>query len=361
MRRCKFVTLIGGVAVACPFAARVGKPKMATVGKMTIALRSLLSMVLALVVGAAPAEVTKADIWPARPIKFVVPFGPGIGIDIMARTVGERLTRKLGQPVIVENIPGAGNILGAQAVARAAPDGYTFLFSGQSPVVTNIFLFKTLPYDPYRDFTPVAMIVDHGPFVISVNPDLPVTTLPELIAYARTRPRQLHYAVDASSIFQSVVGQYFTKRAEIELVEVAYRTTSQALQDTVAGFAQISISSIAASAALVEDKKLRRIAITSKERFPGVEDLPTVDETIPGFRIEGYIPLLAPAGLPNDIKLRMNSEVGEIVKDPEIVKRFQMFGYATSGPFTPEAVSDYIRADRELWTTFSKELNLQPK
>jgi tripartite-type tricarboxylate transporter receptor subunit TctC len=263
--------------------------------------------------------------------------------------------------MIVENIPGAGNILGAQAVARAVPDGYTFLFSGQSPVVANIFLFKTLPYDPYRDFTTVAMIVDHGPFVISVNPSLPVTTLPELIAYARDRPRQLHYAVDASSIFQSVVGQYLSKRAEIELVELTYRATSQALQDTVAGFTQVSISSIAASAALVEDKKLRRIAITSKERFPGVENLPAVDETIPGFRIEGYIPLLAPAGLPNDIKLRMNSEIGELVKDPEIVKRFQVFGYATSGPFTPEAVSDHIRADRQLWATFARELNLQPK
>jgi tripartite-type tricarboxylate transporter receptor subunit TctC len=171
----------------------------------------------------------------------------------------------------------------------------------------------------------------------------------------------LHYAVDASSIFQSVVGQYFSKRAEIELVEVAYRTTSQALQDTVAGFTQVAISSIAASAALVEDKKLRRIAITSNERFSGVENLPTVGETIPGFRIEGYIPLLAPAGLPNDIKLHMNSEIGEIVKDPEILKRFQAFGYAISGAFTPQAVSDYIGADRELWTTFARELNLQPK
>jgi tripartite-type tricarboxylate transporter receptor subunit TctC len=324
-------------------------------------LRPLLLILIVVLTVTVPAAIATADDWPARAIKMVVPFGPGIGIDIMARTVAERLARKLGQPVIVENIPGAGNILGAQAAARAAPDGYTFLFTGPSPLVTNIFLFKTLPYDPYRDFAPVAMIADRGPFVISVNPTLPVTTLPELIAYARARPRQLHYTVDASAIFQSVVGQYFTKRAEIELVEVAYRNTSQALQDTVAGFTELSISSIAASAALADDKKLRRIAITSKNRFPGLEDLPTVGEIIPGFRIEGYIPLLAPAGLPNDIKQRMNSEIGEIVQDPEILKRFQLFGYATSGPYTPEAVNDYIRADRELWMTFAKELNLQPR
>ena len=134
---------------------------------MKTALRSLVVLVAVLLSGAAPAET-----WPTRPIKFVVPFGPGIGIDIMARTVADRLSHKLGQPVIVENIPGAGNILGAQAVARAAPDGYTFLFTGPSPVVTNIFAFKSLPYDPYRDFTAVAMISDRGPFVISVNPEV---------------------------------------------------------------------------------------------------------------------------------------------------------------------------------------------
>ncbi len=318
-------------------------------------------MAIVLLVGAAPAAIAKADTWPSRPIKFVVPASPGFGIDIMARLVAERLGPKLGQPVVVENIPGPGNLLGTEAVARAAPDGYTFLFAGQSPVVTNIFQFKSLPYDPYHDFTTVAMIADHGPFVISANPSVPVTTLAELIAYARARPRQLNYAVDASSTLQSVVGQYFAKRAEVDLVEVAYRATSQALQDTVAGFTQLSISTIASTVSLVEDKKLRRIAITSKERFPGAENLPTVSETIPGFRVEGSILLLAPAGLPDDIKLHMNSEIGDIVTDPEILKRFQVLGYATSGPYTPEAVSDYIKSERELWTTFARELNLQPK
>jgi tripartite-type tricarboxylate transporter receptor subunit TctC len=186
---------------------------------MKAALRPFVLVVLVLLTG-----IAKADNWPTRPIKFVVPFGPGIGIDIMARTVAERLSRKLGQPVIVENIPGAGNILGAQAVARAAPDGYTFLFTGPSPVVTNIFAFKSLPYDPYRDFTAVAMISEPGPFVISVNPKLPVATLPELLTYVRARPGQLHYAIDGSAIFQSVVARSFAKRAGIDLVELGYRT-----------------------------------------------------------------------------------------------------------------------------------------
>ena len=323
---------------------------------MKAALRLLTLSFLVLTSVAAEAET-----WPTRPIKFVVPFGPGIGIDIMARTVAERLSHNIGQPVIVENIPGAGNILGAQAVARAAPDGYTFLFTGPSPVVTNIFTFKSLPYDPYRDFTAVAMISDRGPFVISVNPKLPMSTLPELIAYVRARPGQLHYAIDGSAIFQSVVARSFAKAANVEMVEVGYRSTSQALQDTVAGFTEMVFSSVAASAGLAEEGKLRRIAITSKTRFPGVEDLPTVADTLPGYSFEGYIPLLAPAGLPADIAQRMNKEIGEILKEPEVLKRFQTFGYATGGAGTPDSVNEYIRADRERWKVLAEELSLQPK
>jgi tripartite-type tricarboxylate transporter receptor subunit TctC len=324
--------------------------------KMKAALRSFVVLVALLLSGAAPAET-----WPTRPIKFVVPFGPGIGIDIMARTVADRLSHKLGQPVIVENIPGAGNILGAQAVARAAPDGYTFLFTGPSPVVTNIFAFKSLPYDPYRDFTAVAMISDRGPFVISVNPKLPVSTLPELLAYARARPGQLHYAIDGSAIFQSVVARSFAKTADVDLVEVGYRTTSQALQDTVAGFTEMVFSSVAASSGLAEQGKLKRIAITSKARFPGVEELPTVGETLPGYSFEGYIPLLAPAGLPGEIAERINRKIDEVLREPEVLARFQTFGYATSGADTPEGVNEHIRADRERWKVLASELNLQPK
>jgi tripartite-type tricarboxylate transporter receptor subunit TctC len=326
-----------------------------------MALRLLLSMSLALVLGTALGGIASAEAWPTRAIKFVVPFGPGIGIDIMARTVGDRLSHKLGKPVIIENIPGAGNILGAQAVARAAPDGYTFLFTGPSPVVTNIYLFKSLPYDPYRDFSSVAMIADRGPWVIVTNPKMPFNTMPEFLDHVQARPGQLHYAIDGSAIFQSVVARYFAKKAGIEMIEVSYRSTSQALQDTVSGITQIAFASVAASAALVEGGKLRRIAITSKERFPGLENLPTVAETIPNFWIEGYIPLLAPAGLPADIAQRMNRTINEVLKEPEILKRFQAFGYATSGAGTPAGLDEHIKADREQWATFARELSLEPR
>jgi len=279
----------------------------------------------------------------------------------MARTVGDRLSQRLGKPVIIENIPGAGNMLGAQAVARAVPDGYTFLFSGPSPIVTNIYLYKSLPYDPYHDFSSVAMIADRGPWVIVANPEMPFKTMPEFLSYVRARPGQLQYAIDGSAIFQSVVARYFAKKAGIEMVEVGYRSTSQALQDTVSGITHIAFASVAASAALVDGGKLRRIAITSKQRFPGLEDLPTVAETVPDYWIEGYIVLLGPKGLPANIAQRMNQVTDEVLKDPEIIKRFQSFGYGTSGAGTPAGLDEQIKADREKWATFARELSLEKR
>ena len=184
---------------------------------MRMALRSLLVFVLVLLSGAAPAET-----WPTRPIKFVVPFGPGIGIDIMARTVADRLSHKLGQPVIVENIPGAGKHPGGTSCRACSAGRIYLLIHWAEPRHHQHFAFKSLPYDPYPDFTAVAMISDRGPFVISVNPKLPVSTLPELLAYVQARPGQLHYAIDGSAIFQSVVARSFAKAAEVDIVEVGF-------------------------------------------------------------------------------------------------------------------------------------------
>jgi tripartite-type tricarboxylate transporter receptor subunit TctC len=320
------------------------------------ALLVLLTNLLAFVSGTAEAQN-----WPTRPIKFVVPYGPGIGIDIMARMIADRLSRRLGHAVIVENQPGAGSTIGTQYVARAEPDGYTFLFTGNSPLTSNIYLFKSLPYDPRRAFDAVAMVADRGPFVISANQNLPVKSLTELIEYAKARPGQLNYAYDSSSAYNWVVGQYLNRSAGIELVGVPYRTTSQAFQDTIAGVTQLAVGSVAASAPFTQEGKLRRLAISSKGRFPGSEQLPTFDETLPGFRLEGFIPLMAPAGLPVEIAQRLNKEMGEVLQDQEVLQRIMSFGYATSGAETPDAVNQRLRVDREMWSTFAKELSIQPQ
>ena len=307
------------------------------------------------------ASTAQAQSWPTRPVKFVVPYGPGIGIDIMARMIADRLSRRLGQPVIVDNQPGANSTIGTQNVARAEPDGYTLLFTGNSPLTSNIYLLKSLPYDPRKAFDAVAMIADRGPFTLSVNPNLPIKTLAELIDYAKTRPGQLNYAFDSSSAYNWVVGQYLNRRAGIELVAVPYRTTSQAFQDTLAGVTQLAVGSVAASAPFTQSGKLRRLAITSKGRFPGSEELPTFEETLPGFRLEGFLPLMAPAGLPVEIAQRLNMELAQVLEDKEVLQRMASFGYATSGAETPDEVNHRLAADRDMWSTFAKDLNIQPQ
>jgi tripartite-type tricarboxylate transporter receptor subunit TctC len=307
------------------------------------------------------ASTAQAQSWPTRPVKFVVPYGPGIGIDIMARMIADRLSRRLGRPVIVENQPGANSTIGTQNVARAEPDGYTLLFTGNSPLTANVYLLKSLPYDPRKAFDAVAMIADRGPFIISVNPNLPITTLAELIDYAKARPGQMNYAYDSSSAYNWVVGQYLNRRAGIELLAVPYRTTSQAFQDTLAGVTQAAVGSVAAGAPFTQSGKLRRLAITSKGRFPGSEELPTFDETLPGFRLEGFLPLMAPAGLPVEVGQRLNTEVGQVLQEKEVLQRMASFGYATSGAETPDAVNQRLRDDRDMWSTFAKDLNIQPQ
>ena len=216
----------------------------------------------------------------------------------MARMLADGVSRTLGQQVYVENLPGAAGIIGAQAAARAAPDGYTLFFANASTFTSNMFMLKSIPYDPTRDFAAVAMVSNRGPFVVSVNPDLPVKSLPELIAYGKAQPGKLSYGVDATSGYGVVVGRLLNKRGAIGMVEVPYRATGQMLQETAAGTTQVMISSFAAVVGFAQAGKVRRIAISSAQRFPGVDDLPTIGETLPGFEIDGWLVVVAPAGTP---------------------------------------------------------------
>jgi tripartite-type tricarboxylate transporter receptor subunit TctC len=224
-----------------------------------------------------------------------------------------------------------------------------------------MFMIKSLPYDPTRDYTPVAMVCDSGPFVVAVHPDLPVKTLADLIAYAKAQPGKLSYAVDASSGFGVVAGKLMNKRAAMEMVEVPYRATAQMLQDAATGTIQLMISSVAASDAFVKAGKLRRIAISSERRFPGMEDLPTIGETLPGFVVDGWFAVVAPAGTPASIVARLNQEIAHFLADPGVRQRILGFGLAPSGSGSPEATAEFIRADQERWRGLVKELGIEPQ
>ena len=325
---------------------------------MKVCLHALLAAPLLMLAVDASAQT---QTWPARPIRLIVPTGPGLGTDIMARMLADGVSRALGQQIYVENLPGASGIIGAQAAARAAPDGYTLFFANASTFTSNMFMLKSIPYDPTRDFTAVAMVSDRGPFVVSVNPELPVQSLPELIAHGKAQPGKLSYGVDATSGYGVVVGRLLNKRGAIGMVEVPYRATGQMLQETAAGTTQAMISSFAAVVGFAKAGKVRRLAISSAQRFPGVDDLPTIGETLPGFEIDGWLVVVAPAGTPADVLARLNREIAQFLQKPDVQQRLNGLGLAIGGANTPETTAEFIRREQTQWRSLAQELNLQPE
>jgi tripartite-type tricarboxylate transporter receptor subunit TctC len=298
------------------------------------------------------AQTTPAN-WPTRPIRLIVPTGPGLGTDIMARLLADGVSRTLGQQIYVENVPGASGITGAQQAARAAPDGYTLFFANASTFTSNMFLLKSIPYDPTRDFTAVAMVSNQGPVVVSVYPELPVKTLAELIAYGEAQPGKLSYAVDATSGLGVVAGRLLNKRGGIGM--------AQMMQDTSVGTTQVMISSFAAVEGFARAGKVRRIALSSAKRFPGLDELPTIAETLPGFELDGWLVVVAPAGTPADIVTQLNRHIGQFLRSPEIQQRLVALGLAISGTDTAETTAQFILQQQAWWRSLAQELDLRPE
>ena len=218
----------------------------------------------------AIASAASADTWPSRPIKLIVPTGPGAATDIMARLIADAVSRTIGRPVFVENMPGASGILAHETAARAAPDGYTLLFTNTSGMAINLISFKHLPYDPTRDFASVALVCSLGPQMLSVNADLPVSSVSELIAYAKANRGKLSIAFDNTAGAAAFAAKLLNKQAGLGLIEVPYRSAAQVTQDVASGVNQVMMSSIAAADAVVQSGKVRRLAVTSGKRFPGL-------------------------------------------------------------------------------------------
>lgn len=304
---------------------------------------------------------SQSQSWPTRSIRLIVSTGPGLGTDIMARMMSEGLSRQLGQQVFVENVPGAAGMIGTQAAVRAAPDGYTFLFAPASSMSSNMYLYKSVPYVPLRDLAAVAMVCDSSPFAVSVNPDLPIKTIPDLVAYSKSNPGKLSYAVDTSSGYAVVIDQLLSKRGGVDWVQVPYKSTPQMLQDTSAGTTQLMISSIGAVQGMVTGGKLRMVALSSERRFSGLEDVSIIADTLPGFRIEGWFAVMAPIGTPQPIIERMNREIDTFLKSPDLPPKLKTLGLGTSGAGTPQSTADFIQAEQERWKKLVVELDIKPQ
>lgn len=322
--------------------------------------RIRLAMAVAAIAMLAPHGVL-AQSWPERPIKLIVPTGPGAATDVMARLLAEDVGRRLGGNMFVENRAGAAGLPAHQAAAAAEPDGYTLLFSNTSGMASNTVTFKKLPYDPLGDFTAVGMVANLGPQMVSVNAAVPAATLAELIAYTRANPDKATYGADATAGSAVFAGRLLNKRGAMGMKEVAYRSSAQSVQDTASGVLPILVSSIAVVAPLHQTGALRPIAVMSSRRFPSMPNVQAVKETLPGVEVDGWFLVVAPKGTPAPIVRRVNAAMDEFLKQPGIQQRLIDIGLATSGAGTPEATAEFIRIQQAEWRALAKELEIQPQ
>jgi tripartite-type tricarboxylate transporter receptor subunit TctC len=302
-----------------------------------------------------------AQSWPTRPVKLAVPTGPGAATDIMARLLADAISKTLGQAMVVENMPGASGIVAHQAVARAPADGYTLLFTNTSGMAINPVTFKRLPYDPARDFTPIAMVCNVGPQMLSVSSELPVQTLPDFIAYAKANRGKLSMGFDNTAGAAAFAAKLINRRADLGLTEVPYRSAAQMTQDIAGGTTQVIVSSIAAARPVVEAGKVRRLAVTSPNRFPGLPDLPAVIETVPGVAVNGWFAVVGPTGIPQEVIQKLNGLIGEFLKGEDVRQRLLTFGLASEGAGTPQSTAEFIRRDQANWRAIAEELKIEPQ
>jgi len=294
------------------------------------AIFALMAVLAALVTSAqaqtSSAQTSPTQTWPSSPIRLVVPFAPGGGADLMARILADPLSKRLGQPIVIENKPGAGATLGADFVAKAQPDGYTLLWTTPGPQITNPYLMPKLPYDPFKDFTAIATAVT-AVNVLVVTPSLPVKSVSELIAYAKANPGKLNFSSSGIGASSHLSGELFKMMAGIDIVHVAYRGSGPALQDLLAGNVQMSIDTVAVLLPHIQAGTLRALGVATIERNPSLPDLPPIADTLPGFDGSSINYINGPAGMPQPVVERLNREINAVLSDPDVRKRMEVAGF----------------------------------
>jgi len=295
--------------------------------------------------------------YPNKPIKIIAPVQPGGGVDLVARQVGERLGKALGQPVVVENQSGGGGIVGSQATARAAPDGYTLMVGYVGTHGTNPAVRK-LPYDAVKDFTPIAM-VGGTPNVLVVPPSLPVKTLPEFIAYAKANKGKLSYGSSGPGTLTHLAMEQLKVAADIDMVHVPYRGIGPAITDILGGQTQALFPGLAAALPHIKAGKMRPLAITGTRRHPLLPDVPTFEELgYKGFDGVQWYGIVGPANMPPEIVTTLNAEIGKMLADPQFAERLSSEALQAM-PMSPAAFGEYMRGDIAKWTKVAKDRNIE--
>jgi len=297
----------------------------------------------------APAA---AQPYPSKPIKIVVPFPAGGIADLYARLIGSRAAESWGQPMVIENRTGAGGNIGADAVAKSAPDGYTLVMGSFGTHAVNVSLFSSMPYDPVKDFAPIILVLEAEGLLV-VHPSVPAQSVLDLIAYARAHPGQLTYASAGMGTASHLAGELFKTMALVEMTHVPYKGNVPAITDLLAGQTSLLFGTMPTVLPHAKAGKLRALATIGSVRSAAAPELPTVAETLPGFEVNNWVGLLAPAGTPNDIVRKWNTEVNKIMTGADIKQRLPTEG-ARYAPNTPEQFGAFIKSEIAKWAPVVK-------
>lgn len=298
--------------------------------------------------------------YPQRAVKLVAPFPPGGTSDVLARVIAQKLGEGLGQPVTVDNKPGAGGNIGHELVAKAAPDGYTLVLSNSSTLLNNPYLYKRMGFDPLTDFAPISTVASAGQ-VLVVHPSVPVKTVAELTALAKAQPGKLNFGSGGKGIQSHISGEMYISAVGVNMVHVPYKGTIQAVTDLVAGQVQVVFSDMVPAMPQIKAGKVRALAVTSTERSAALPELPTMIEAgVPGFNAGVWWSVLAPKGTPADIIARLNAELAKVVKHADVIDTYKRLGVNTEHS-TPPQVLERVRAEGPMMIKILKDAGVDPE
>lgn len=312
----------------------------------------LSGLVLSAAVLTFPIGNVVAEIYPKKPIRFIVPYPAGGSVDILARIIGQKLTERLREQVVIDNRPGGGGNLGMEIAAYVVPDGYSMVMVTSSQAI-NVSLYKKLRYDPVKDFSPVSL-VGSTPQILLVYPSFPPQSVKELIALAQSKPSQLNYASAGNGSVSHLTMELFRSMAGIDLVHIPYKGGPQAITDVTSGRLSMLFTSMPAALPHVKAGRLRALGVTSSTPSQSLPDTPTIAETIPSYEVVMWYGIVVPAGTPTAIVAKLNSEIGNVLTISEVKERLAVVGVVEPTPNTPKQFADYLKAEILKWAKVVK-------
>jgi len=302
----------------------------------------------------ALATPAAAQAYPARAVRLIVPFSAGGAADVPARILTQRMSEALGQQVIVDNRPGLGSAIGAEAAAKAAPDGYTLFMISNTHFVTAA-LHQHLPYDALNDYTPITQVTS-APNILIVHPSLPVKTVKDLVALAKAKPRKIDYASSGNGSTQHLTGALFCKMAGIEMTHIPYRGSGQVTADLLGGQVMVAFPGIAGMLPHIKSGRLRALGVTSARRSPELPDIPTIAEAgVKGYEMVAWFGLAAPKALPRDVQMKLHGELMRVLKNPDFQKSLAAVGQEPAWQDTPERFHEFLRVEAAKWAKIVKD------